>query len=82
MYAIPINELDGLLPEPDERKKHDRGACGKLIYTEREAGTVVNHGHRHRTRKAGKHYVPKRKYYCRLCSGWHVTHKAEIKKKR
>ncbi len=55
---------------------------GKICYTQREAGMVINDCKRHRI--FGRHSVkvgygnsksiPRRKYYCKYCGYYHVTH--------
>lgn len=56
---------------------------GKVCYTEREAGTVINNSKKHV--HAGNHHwikagysnsknIPRRKYYCKECGYYHVTH--------
>lgn len=56
---------------------------GKVCYTEREAGNVINsakkgrRGYRHGgpvNVRSGRKEIPKRKYFCRDCGMWHVTH--------
>jgi len=63
---------------------------GKRCYTEREAGEVINSakrgrsGHRHGDRvnvRAGRKNIPKRKYPCKICGMWHVTHYSYFKGK-
>lgn len=56
--------------------------CGKVCYTEAEAGRFLNvkkYGHSNlRTRhmiSKGKNTV-KRKYKCNICNWWHLTHYA------
>ena len=48
----------------------------KVCYTEREAGIIINEARRHHFNcddKRGKR-IPKRKYFCRACGFYHVTH--------
>lgn len=48
-------------------------ACGKICYSRKEAGTIVNsciHGHR----KSRAKYFPCRVYLCPLCGTFHTTH--------
>ncbi|MBQ0168008.1 MAG: hypothetical protein KBT02_12955, partial [Treponema sp.] len=56
---------------------------GKICYTEREAGIVMNKARKHsyeghmKTHK--EHYanskeIPRRKYWCKACGFYHVTH--------
>lgn len=58
---------------------------GKVCYTEREAGLVINGCKKHV--HAGNHHwikgdhsnsknIPRRKYYCKECGFFHVTHLA------
>ena len=58
---------------------------GKICYTEREAGLVINgckkhfySGHRHCVKSAhgNSKSIPRRKYYCKDCGFFHVTHLA------
>lgn len=58
---------------------------GKVCYTEREAGVVINncrkhvHAGSHRWIKAdhsNSKNIPRRKCYCKDCGYYHVTHKA------
>ena len=49
---------------------------GKVCYTEREAGIVMNNAKRHHygiDDKRGKN-IPKRKYFCKKCGFYHLTH--------
>ena len=52
---------------------------GKVCLTKSEAGSIINNNHNRRWKWAhqGK-TVPSRKYYCRDCGSWYVTH---LKKK-
>ena len=45
--------------------------AGKICYTAREAGEVINGARRHH--RNGKN-IPRRKYYCETCGYYHVTH--------
>lgn len=46
------------------------GNCSKILYTtEREASDVI-HKCKHASSRSK---IPKRKYYCKECGGWHVT---------
>ncbi len=46
------------------------GGCSKIMYTtEREASDVI-HKCKHASSRSK---IPKRKYYCKECHGWHVT---------
>ena len=60
---------------------------GKICYTEREAGSVINSCKRHvylgqgRSGKSShgngsSKAIPRRKYYCKDCGFYHVTHLA------
>lgn len=60
---------------------------GKICYTEREAGIVINGCKRHIYLGQGRcgksshgtgssKAIPRRKYYCKECGFYHVTHKA------
>lgn len=64
-------------------------SCGKICYSEREANCIINdakrginirrNGVRMKLRCRSK-IIPRRKYYCRACGYWHLTHcKAEYK---
>ena len=48
----------------------------KICYTEREAGTIVNACKRHNYNSwgVGQKYKPMRKYYCKDCGFYHVSH--------
>ena len=48
----------------------------KICYTEREAGRIVNICRRHNygRRGVGQKYKPMRKYYCKNCGFYHITH--------
>ena len=60
-------------------------AAGKICYTEREAGLVINGCKKH-VYMGGRHWaksshgnsksIPRRKYYCKDCGFYHVTHLA------
>ena len=60
---------------------------GKICYTEREAGIVINGCKRHVYLGQGRNgksshgtgstkAIPRRKYFCKDCGFYHVTHKA------
>ena len=60
-------------------------AEGKICYTEREAGLVINGckkhfyvGNRRWVKSAHGHSksIPRRKYFCRECGYYHLTHLA------
>ena len=48
----------------------------KISYTEREAGTIVNLCRRHTYSSwgVGQKYKPMRKYFCKYCGFYHVSH--------
>lgn len=48
--------------------------CGKICYTEREAGAVLNRARRRKQYKGRKKYIPRRYYMCEYCGCWHTTH--------
>jgi len=59
--------------------------AGKICYTEREAGLVINgckkhvHMGNHHWAKAAhgnSKSIPRRKYYCKDCGYYHLTHMA------
>lgn len=54
-----------------ERK---RCPCGKLCYTESEAGGIVN-SLKHRHKRSGNGDIPKRYYFCDICGMYHLTKK-------
>lgn len=50
--------------------------AGKICYTAREAGEVINCARKHHncySFRKGKN-IPKRKYLCETCGYYHVTH--------
>ena len=58
---------------------------GKICYTEREAGIVINgckrhvhmgNGHWAKAAHGNSKAIPHRKYYCKDCGFYHVTHLA------
>ena len=58
---------------------------GKICYTEREAGLVINgckkhfyagHGRWAKSAHGNSKSIPRRKYYCKDCGFYHVTHLA------
>lgn len=58
---------------------------GKICYTEREAGHVINgckkhyyagHGRLVKSAHGNSKAIPRRKYYCKDCGFYHVTHLA------
>ena len=51
-------------------------AAGKVCYTVREAGLVINDAHKHHYGNDDKRckHIPKRKYYCPDCGYYHVSH--------
>lgn len=80
MRGIDWNQVNDVVPEP-QTVTFTVGPCGKQIYSERDAGIIINACRRHNHRTA-KGYTPKRKYFCRVCRGWHVTHFKKPKRKR
>lgn len=60
-------------------------SAGKICYTEREAGIVINGCKKH-SYMGGRHWaksshghsksIPRRKYYCKDCGYFHLTHMA------
>lgn len=48
----------------------------KICYTEREAGSIVNDckKHNYHSRGVGQKYKPMRKYFCKDCGFYHLTH--------
>ena len=54
---------------------------GKIIFTEREAGEIVNGCRRHKhSSRRNRENRPARKYYCKYCRRFHLTHVSTIKK--
>lgn len=55
---------------------------GKRCYSEREAGSIVNSCHRHRSSDhLGRNKdLPRRKYFCSDCGSYHLTHLAKYDK--
>lgn len=60
-------------------------STGKVCYTEREAGTVINSSRKHiyignnhtiKSGRANSKNIPRRKYFCEECRHYHVTHLA------
>lgn len=58
---------------------------GKVCYTEREAGVVINNSKRHvhvgchrwiKADRGNSKNIPRRKYFCKDCGFYHVTHLA------
>ena len=56
---------------------------GKICYTEREAGLVINgckkhfyagHGRWAKSAHGNSKSIPRRKYYCKDCGFYHVSH--------
>lgn len=56
---------------------------GKICYTEREAGIVINkarkhfyegHMKTHKEQYSKSKEIPRRKYWCKACGFYHVTH--------
>lgn len=54
----------------------------KKCYTEIEAGYAINSLKRKYTFSGRKNNIPKRKYFCKFCSSWHLTHYSTNKKKK
>ena len=48
----------------------------KVCMTVREAGMVLNLFKRHHHMRAKKDKIPKRKYLCKYCGYYHLTHMA------
>lgn len=48
----------------------------KICYTEREAGSIINTCKRHNYSNwgVGQKYKPMRKYYCKDCGFYHLSH--------
>lgn len=57
----------------------EESGCSKILYTtEREASAVI-----HKCKNASRRSkIPKRKYYCKECGGWHVTSQKFTNSKR
>ena len=53
---------------------------GKRCYTEREAGETIRYFKNNRVgwNNRGKH-IPNRKYYCKECGFYHLTHLRNLK---
>lgn len=57
-------------------------ATGKVCYSEREAGSIINDCKRHyhtahmisHKKNSCRNSIPKRKYYCKECGCFHLTH--------
>lgn len=56
---------------------------GKICYTQREAGAVINNCRKHfyvgnhrwiKSKYSNSKYIPRRKYFCKECGYFHVTH--------
>lgn len=52
-------------------------STGKVCYSERDAGALINKYKKHKGRFASKKR-PVRKYRCNMCNCWHVTSMAFI----
>ena len=66
-----------------ENSFNDAGKCeitGKRCYTEKEADEALNKNHHRKSCRAKT--IPKRKYLCRECGFWHLTHFAVCKRER
>ena len=50
-------------------------STGKICYTEREAGEILNMPKRH----SHSNEIPKRKYFCEKCGCYHLTHQTFYK---
>ena len=59
--------------------------AGKICYTEREAGSVINGCKKHihvgshqwvKSAHGNSKLIPRRKYYCKECGFFHLTHMA------
>ena len=53
-------------------------ATGKICYSRREAGSILNYPKRN---KFGRN-IPKRSFYCEECGTWHLTHLSSFGGKR
>lgn len=62
----------------DQEGNYMRCVCGKVCYTEREAGGLLNslkaRGSKDWVSTRRKTKVMKRKYHCNECGFWHLTH--------
>ena len=64
----------------DEDGNPIRCSCGKVCYTEREAGMFLNGVRkRHKSRSirrmvCSNNDTVKRKFHCEICGYWHLTH--------
>ena len=47
---------------------------GKLCFTERAAGAVLNSFKHHHSGRSKKNLIPRRKYFCKSCGFYHLTH--------
>ena len=63
-----FNNIEG------EKKRCEKS--GKIMYTKREAGTIINgiKGHKNSSHMYRGTNKPQRMYYCEYCNSYHVTH--------
>lgn len=67
--------MDDLYGYVEEIKEEER-ICeveGKICYTERRAGEILNSTKRHNYSSRKKGVKPLRKYYCIHCKSYHIT---------
>lgn len=57
---------------------------GKICLSEREAGEVINNAKRHHDHRSYSNStsIPRRKYFCKDCGAYHVTHFNKTKNMR
>lgn len=82
LYNKTIKLLKEVIMKTVEGNNIQCSYTGKICYTQREAGMVINDCKKHRF--YGKHSVkvgfgnsksiPRRKYYCKDCGYYHITH--------
>lgn len=58
--------------------------CGKVCYSQREAGNIINSLKRHQSNdhRGRAKELPRRMYFCSDCGCYHLTHLKKLKKTR
>lgn len=58
----------------EENEEKRCSVSGKLCFTERAAGAVLNSFKHHHFGRSKKDQIPRRKYFCPSCGFYHLTH--------
>ena len=67
--------MDNQLFEDEKEEERYCEKCGKICYSLRMAGQILNSQKKHKikNRRISKNARPCRKYYCDFCNSYHLT---------